>query len=264
LLVNLSQGGPRFVIHASVSVQLENPIWHATTTRQRHLAYGEGPVRRFFNEVLPFAALENHSAEAVAALTDLVSPGERVWIFEDPPPLDARQWRETNRIPGYQMACERLLSPESASHGTLPEQALVGKARGDAPPSVMLDPVADASAMVALKEIAFPGFFGPRTPEMGRYRGIYVNGELVAMAGERLTLPGYREVSAICTHPAHLGHGYAQQLTREATAAILADGDIPFLHVAGGNEAAIHIYEQLGFVQCADALFLQLERLAQQ
>ena len=67
------------------------------------------------------------------------------------------------------------------------------------------------------------------------------------MAGERLAIPGYREVSAVCTHPAHLGHGYAQQLTREATATILADGDIPFLHVAGGNGAAIHIYEQLGF-----------------
>jgi predicted GNAT family acetyltransferase len=125
----------------------------------------------------------------------------------------------------------------------------------------MLDPVADAEEIVALKAIAFPGFFGVRTPEMGRYRGIRVNGELVAMAGERLALPGYREVSAVCTHPAHLGHGYAQRLTREATAAILGDGEIPFLHVAGGNGAAIHIYEQLGFTKCADALFVQLERL---
>jgi predicted GNAT family acetyltransferase len=126
---------------------------------------------------------------------------------------------------------------------------------------VMLDPVADAAEMNAVKAIAFPGFFGMRTPELGRYRGIRVDGELVAMAGERLALPGYREVSAICTHPAHLGRGYAQRLTREATAAILNDGDIAFLHVAGGNGAAIHIYEQLGFVRCADALFVQVERL---
>jgi ribosomal protein S18 acetylase RimI-like enzyme len=238
--------GPAFVI-ASISSQLENPIWQATTTRQRHLAYGEGPARRFLSEVLPMAALKNHSDAAIAALTALVAPSEQVWIFEEPPPLDPRQWRETKRIPGFQMACERL-SPETGRSG---------------PVSVMLDPVADADEMVALKAIAFPGFFGRRTPEMGRYRGIRVNGELVAMAGERLAIPGYREVSAVCTHPAHLGHGYAQQLTREATAAILADGDIPFLHVAGGNGAAIHIYEQLGFVTCADALFVQLERIAQ-
>jgi ribosomal protein S18 acetylase RimI-like enzyme len=239
--------GPAFVI-ASISSQLENPIWQAATTRQRHLAYGEGPVRRFYSDVLPFAALENHSAEAVAALTALVAPGEQVMIFEKPPLLDPRQWLETRHIPGYQMVCERLLSQQARSGETA---------------SIMLDPFADADEMVALKAIAFPGFFGRRTPEMGRYRGIRVNGELVAMAGERLAIPGYREVSAVCTHPAHLGHGYAQQLTREATAAILADGDVPFLHVAGGNGAAIHIYEQLGFVTCADALFVQLERIAQ-
>lgn len=125
----------------------------------------------------------------------------------------------------------------------------------------MLDSIVDAPAMTALKAIAFPGFFGMRTPQMGRYRGIRIDGELIAMAGERLAVPGYREVSAVCTHPAHLGRGYAQQLTREATAAILADGDLAFLHVADGNDAAIHIYEQLGFRRCANALFVQLERL---
>jgi ribosomal protein S18 acetylase RimI-like enzyme len=225
---------------------LANPIWQAATTRQRHLAYGEGPVRRFLSEVVPLAALENHSAEAVAALAAIVSPGERVWLFEEPPRLDPRQWRETKRVPGLQMVCG----------GLTPETRRTSDAR-----SVMLDPVADAAAMNELKAIAFPGFFGMRTPEMGRYRGIRVHGELVAMAGERLALPGYREVSAICTHPAHLGHGYAQRLTREATAAILADGDGAFLHVADGNGAAIHIYEQLGFRRSADAVFVQLERL---
>jgi predicted GNAT family acetyltransferase len=233
---------------ANPSATLANPIWQAATTRQRHLAYGEGPVRRFYSDVLPFAALENHSAEAVAALTAMVTQGEQVMIFEEPPPLDSRQWRQTLYIPGYQMVCERLVSQKECS---------------DEPASVMLDPIADAEEMVALKAIAFPGLFGMRTPQLGGYRGIRVNGELVAMAGERLALPGYREVSAVCTHPSHLGHGYAQQLTREATAVILADGDIPFLHVAGANEAAIHIYEQLGFVTCADALFVQLERIAQ-
>jgi ribosomal protein S18 acetylase RimI-like enzyme len=226
---------------------LANPIWQAATTRQQHLAYGDGPARRFYSEVVPLAAFENHSPEAVAALTALVSPGEQVMIFEEPPRLDARQWRETRRIPGFQMVCDQLL-PDARSSG---------------PASVILDPVADAAEMVALKAIAFPGLFGMRTPEMGGYRGIRVNGELVAMAGERLAVPGYREVSAVCTHPAHLGHGYAQRLTREATAAILTDGDIAFLHVADGNGAAIHIYEQIGFVRSADALFVQLDRLGQ-
>jgi ribosomal protein S18 acetylase RimI-like enzyme len=230
----------------NAGVTLANPIWQAATTRQRRFAYGEGRARRYHSEVLPMAALEDHSAEAVAALTAVVAPGERVWLFEEVPELDPRQWRETRRIPGFQMVCDELPA---------------ASARASEPQSVMLDPVADAAEMNALKAIAFPGFFGMRTPELGGYRGIRVKGELVAMAGERLALPGHREVSAICTHPAQLGHGYAQQLTREATAAILNDGDIAFLHVAGGNDAAIHIYEQLGFVRCADALFVQMERI---
>lgn len=225
---------------------VENPIWQAATSRQSHFAYGDGPVRRYHTEVLPFVGLHDHSKQAVAAMTAMVLPGERVWLFEEPPALKTTEWREVRRIPGYQMICERL----AAERG---ETSVVE--------SVMLDAKTDADEMMVLKAIAFPGLFGVRTPELGGYRGIRVKGELVAMAGERLAVPGYREVSAVCTHPAHLGHGYAQQLAREATAAILSDGDIPFLHVAGGNGAAIHIYEQLGYLRSADALFAQLERL---
>lgn len=227
---------------------LENPIWQAAASRQRHLAYGQGLARRYDPEVVPLAALADRSDQALAALAAMVNPGEQVWLFEEPPQLNPTEWRETKRIPGFQMVCDALAPAARANDG----QA-----------SVMLDPIADSPAMNALKAVAFPGFFGRRTPEMGRYRGIRIDGELVAMAGERLALPGCREVSAICTHPKHLGHGYAQQLTREATAAILADGDLPFLHVADGNGAAIHIYEQLGFRRCADVVFVQLQRVGQ-
>jgi ribosomal protein S18 acetylase RimI-like enzyme len=231
--------------------RLHNPIWHAALTRQQHLSYGKGPARRFYPDVCPLAAIENHSAEAIAALTDLAAPGERVWFFEEPPSLDPVQWRESRRIAGYQMQCS-VLAP--------------GSPRDIGLPSVMLDPIADAPAMEALKAIAFPGFFGPRTPQMGRYRGIHVDGQLVAMAGERLALldqdgRGYREVSAVCTHPEHRGRGYAERLTREATAAILADGDTPFLHVAGGNDRAISVYRRLGYTQPSDVVFVELTRL---
>jgi hypothetical protein len=178
---------------------LANPIWQAATTRQRHLAYGEGPVRRYYPEVVPLAGLEDHSADAVAALTAMVSPGEHVWLFEAPPHLDPEQWLESRRIPGFQMIC-----------GALTTEAR----RAGEPKSVMLDPKADAAAMNALKAVAFPGFFGMRTAEMGRYRGIHLDGELVAMAGERLAVPGHREVSAICTHPAHLGRGWLPAFRR--------------------------------------------------
>jgi hypothetical protein len=33
--------------------------------------------------------------------------------------------------------------------------------------------------------------------------------KLVAMVGERLRVPGYREVSGVCTHPEYSRRGYA-------------------------------------------------------
>src|ERR1700755_1308538 len=96
------------VMTANACASLGNPIWQAATTRQRHFAYGEGRARRYDSEVLPMAALEDHSAEAVATLTGLVRPGERVWLFEEVRALRAPHWRETRRIPGFQMVCDTL------------------------------------------------------------------------------------------------------------------------------------------------------------
>jgi predicted GNAT family acetyltransferase len=82
---------------------------------------------------------------------------------------------------------------------------------------------------------------------MGTYVGIRCDGKLVAMAGERLKVPGYTEVSAVCTHPDHTGKGYARLLMTEVMRGIRDRGEIPFLHVRGDNTRAIELYERLGF-----------------
>ncbi len=63
------------------------------------------------------------------------------------------------------------------------------------------------SDMLALTALVFPGFFRARTIEMGRYIGIYHGRVLAAMAGERMRLDGYQEISGVCTHPEFLGRG---------------------------------------------------------
>ncbi len=74
-----------------------------------------------------------------------------------------------------------------------------------------IDPVLmtseDAGEMFELITLAFPGFYQPRTYEMGTYYGIRLDGKLIAMAGERSCMTGYREISGVCTHPAHAGKG---------------------------------------------------------
>jgi predicted GNAT family acetyltransferase len=106
---------------------------------------------------------------------------------------------------------------------------------------------ADADAMVALTKLAFPGFFRERTHEMGNYYGIRVEGELVAMAGERLALPGMREISAVVTHPRHTGKGYARALMNCLLREHANASFTSFLHVGVRNTRAVALYERMGF-----------------
>jgi predicted GNAT family acetyltransferase len=69
------------------------------------------------------------------------------------------------------------------------------------------------------------------------------------MSGERMRVPGHTEVSAVCTHPEHTGHGYARILTTEVVQRIRSRGETPFLHVREDNVRAIELYHRLGFVR---------------
>jgi predicted GNAT family acetyltransferase len=83
--------------------------------------------------------------------------------------------------------------------------------------------------------------------ELGRYFGIFDSGRLAAMAGERMGMPGFREISAVCTHPDFLGRGLARQLVAFLGNDIFAGGSTPFLHVSPQNERAKRLYEQNGY-----------------
>ncbi len=105
----------------------------------------------------------------------------------------------------------------------------------------------DVQEMIALTKLTKPGPFATRTREMGDYFGIRKDGVLVAMAGERLRLPGFTEISAVCTHPEHLGQGYARQLITLLLKRIQGRGERAFLHVREENTRAVGLYERIGF-----------------
>jgi predicted GNAT family acetyltransferase len=107
--------------------------------------------------------------------------------------------------------------------------------------------VDDAPAMVELATLTEPGPFRLRTMGLGTFYGIVEGGRLLAMAGKRMHLPGYVEVSGVCTHPDARGRGYARLLMSRVMEEIVNDRKTPFLHSFADNHGAIRVYESLGF-----------------
>jgi ribosomal protein S18 acetylase RimI-like enzyme len=224
---------------------LDNIIWQALTTRQTEFAQAHEDARRFMPEIGPLAGCREPGEKGYKAFAGLVSPGGTIAIFLDVPYQPLRGWSVVGGATLMQMV----------HHGGLVEDPPAASL----PPIVELDD-ADSAEMVALATLTKPGPFGPRTHELGNFFGIRRQGKLVAMAGERMKVPGYTEVSAVCTHPEHNGHGYAAALMTRVMQGIVGRGEVPCLHVRGDNVRAIEIYKRLGFQERKSGHFVVLRR----
>ena len=207
---------------------LDNPVWHSLMTQHAGLALTADGAARYPASIVPFAAVGEPSARAASQLTSLVDDAESVFVVSvapEPPP----GWQLEPKKPVLQMICATR-APEVPG------------------PPVRTMTAAEAPDMIALTDLVFPGFFRPRTLEMGSYLGIYDGSRLAAMAGERMRLDGYQELSAVCTHPDYTGRGYAQRLLANLCNSAFDRGFTPFLHVYADNERAIGVYRKMNFV----------------
>lgn len=207
---------------------LDNPIWHALNGPQASLAEADGGARRFPTAITPLGGFEAPRPAAFADLARLQRGHEATALFltefVEPPP-------------GWRVLAREIL-PQMVLDGIeLPAPILeIAELDGGA-----------SAAMQELTKLTKPGPFGPRTHELGNYVGIWRDGRLAAMAGERLHPPGFTEVSAVCTHPDFTGQGLGAALVAAVARRILARGEIPMLHVRADNARAIALYERLGF-----------------
>ncbi|MDC0766602.1 GNAT family N-acetyltransferase [Streptomyces sp. HD] len=192
--------------------------WGGTT-----IAEHVGLAARYLSDVYAFAALADPAAWA--DLCTLVGPGTVVRVK----PLD--------RMPdGWEIA-------DGGEGVRLVDTSLRAQ---PAPDAVRLGPddVPEIPDLVARTK---PGPFLQRTVHMGTYLGIRHRGRLIAMAGERLRLPGWTEISAVCADPDRRGLGLATRLVRAVAAGIRDRGETLFLPAAADNVPAIRLYESIGF-----------------
>ncbi len=223
-----------------------NLVWHALHSVHAHFAVGNGAAARYPGDVVPYAALADANHGDLSPLGELLVPGEKVYLI-GPQPAETDSLRVGPPLDCFQMVFPVAGSTESGAAEFGPVAFEAGESGADSAAVLRMKPE-DAPDMVALTDVAFPGFFRRRTNEMGEYFGIRVGGELVAMAGERLAVPGWREISAVCTHPAHTGKGYATVLMNRLLREHAAAGLRSFLHVIEKNTRAIALYKRMGFV----------------
>jgi ribosomal protein S18 acetylase RimI-like enzyme len=219
----------------NTSHALDNPIWTALTTRQVQFAQSCDLARRFAPEVSPLGALREPSQDGFDSLARLQNGVGATALFLKPPVELPAGWTILHQAPLLQMV---------QANGKATAEELNKSARD----WIELTQT-DTPEMVALTELTKPGPFSARTRELGNYIGIRRNGALAAMAGERLRVPGYTEVSAVCTHPDFTGQGLAAGLMGVLVEQIRSRGETPFLHVRQDNERAIELYRRLGFAE---------------
>lgn len=229
--------------------ELDNPAWHALTGEQREHGVVGTRAARYHPDISPIAAVADQSSDAMAELASMVPPGQFVAAVAPGEVTGevAKLWRLAAVVPLSQWVCPHPPKPPS----------------GAAPPWVELGS-AHAEQMIRLAKETDPGPFERRTYRLGSYVGIVEDGKLVAMAGERICLPGYREVSAVCTDSDYTGRGYAQALVMEIVRRQQRAGCVPFLHVRTGSPAeaqATRVYRNLGFVKRVDTEMSILVRL---
>lgn len=220
---------------------LDNPIWHSLATTHAGFAQICNSARKFPREVSVLGGFTEPTPESYDSLASLLEPEKTVNLFLQAPPDPPTAWSILSTGTLLQMLCD-----PSSSRGANPEGCRSDRVHSEQPEFIRLTN-SDVPEMLALTTLTIPGPFGARTRELGDYFGIRSGGRLAAMAGERLRLPGYTEISAVCTHPDYLGRGYASALIEMLIERICSRGELPFLHVRSKNARAIQLYERLGF-----------------
>ena len=221
---------------------LVNPVWSALNSVDQRLNIGDAEVSYFDSEVSPFVGMQDWGDEAQLNAIEKLPSGRSWFVMKEGGVNFIDGFVQVITIPLYQMVCQDFKS-------NLLSEVDVRQLGAD-----------HLGEMLSLTALTKPGPFMSRTMEFGNYKGLFVGDRLVSMAGERLHLEEYTEISAVCTHPDQLGKGFGAHMLSVLSADVLAKGSVPFLHVRQDNERAIAMYQRLGYKVSREMFFAIFRR----
>lgn len=208
---------------------LDNPAWSSLTTHQASVALVEGMARRFPPEMAVHGALALPIPQAWESLSRLARVP--VGLFTSAPLAPPPGWSVARHVEMFEMVHEDGLSI----------------ARDPAIPVIELSE-GDLPEMNVVYEATRPGRkLCQRIQKLGTFLGIRTDGKLIAVAGLRMHLPGYREITTVATMPGYEHRGYATTLVAALVERIRERKETPFLTVRTDNLRAVEIYRKLGF-----------------
>ncbi|HEX7846382.1 MAG TPA: GNAT family N-acetyltransferase [Chitinophagaceae bacterium] len=226
---------------------LDNMIWNGITTGNRSIAEVNGTVGAYHADIAPFAAIKEFNQENFEKLYQFLSPGRKVAVsYFNFLSLDESKWQKLAQMECYQMVYENPID----CFTTLQTELVVPLTREHVP------------QMLELTALTKPGPFFENTILFGNYFGIFKDGKLAAMTGQRMNPGQYMEVSAVCTHPDFRGLNYARTLMLHVMKIILDNSFTPFLHVLTSNSGAIKLYESIGFTIRKKIMIGMVKRMA--
>lgn len=212
--------------------KLDNPVWEALNSQHIVFAQGTEQAKRYRAGVLPFIGCKDGGKGSILQLDPFTAAGESFYILGDELPALPAGWAIENELICLQM----ILRKDIVRAKDTSTAAVITKLEAT-----------DADEMYDLVNMVQPGYYYKDTRLVGNYFGIKHDGKLIAIAGERMRLNEFIEVSAVCTLPGYTGRGYAQQLMTKICNMHSESNVVSFLHVALSNQRAIGLYEHMGF-----------------
>ncbi|TYP97027.1 FR47-like protein [Tenacibaculum adriaticum] len=208
--------------------KLENPVWYSLCETHSKYVIDYNGVKFYNPTICPFGAFINES-DTAKALNEYVKLSDKFFLVSEnkTPAIETDFVKLDKKIEGCQMVLDSLIESE------ITEEII----------PLTEDYIDEIYNLVWL---VMPGYYRKRTFDMGKYFGIFKDGKLVSITGQRMQTDSFIEVSAVVTHPDYTRRGLAKQLTIHTTKEIIKAGKTPILHTTKGNPA-IKLYEKLGY-----------------